>query len=130
MDRTDTTNILSFVSKFFEENVAVINFEMINPNDPFGQTMVMNLEDRGCQLLSINDIPNEQAQEERMSESGFTYSYCENMLRVHNCRLDDKERERIEKIEIFDEFEEWDLLQTHYCICIGSKFQDNSEFSF
>jgi tRNA wybutosine-synthesizing protein 4 len=52
------------------------------------------------------------------------------MLRVHNSFLDDEERRRIEKIEMFDEFEEWELLQSHYCITIGSKFTDDSELSF
>lgn len=28
---------------------------------------------------------------------------------------------RIERLEIFDEFEEWDLIQSHYCIALGVK---------
>jgi len=52
------------------------------------------------------------------------------MLKVHSGRLDEAERIRVEKLELFDEFEEWDLLQSHYCICIGAKFRDGSELSF
>jgi hypothetical protein len=116
MENSDSTKILSFLTKYFENNVCVINFEMIKPNDAFGQTMIENLEARGCQLLGIKDVGDEEAQIARMVDSGFKNAYCENMLRVHNSRLDETERERIEKLEIFDEFEEWDLLQTHYCI--------------
>ena len=36
-----------------------------------------------------------------------------------NC-IDQKDRARIERLEIFDEFEEWNLMQTHYCIAIGA----------
>ena len=35
-----------------------------------------------------------------------------------NC-LDPGDRRRIERLEIFDEFEEWDLIQGHYCIALG-----------
>ena len=52
------------------------------------------------------------------------------MLRIHNSKLDENERHRIEKLEMFDEFEEWELLQTHYCICVGSRFADDNELSF
>jgi len=31
------------------------------------------------------------------------------------------EKARIEKLEIFDEFEEWDLLQSHYCLCLSAR---------
>ncbi len=26
---------------------------------------------------------------------------------------------RIERLELFDEFEEWHLIQGHYCVCVG-----------
>lgn len=114
MDNSDSVKVLSFLTKFFEHNVAVINFEMIRPNDSFGQMMIENLEARGCLLPGLKDVPDEEAQISRMLEAGFKFAHCESMLRVHNSKLDATERERIEKLEIFDEFEEWDLLQSHY----------------
>jgi len=33
----------------------------------------------------------------------------------------DTEKARIEKLEIFDEFEEWNLLQSHYCLCLSAR---------
>lgn len=39
----------------------------------------------------------------------------------------DAERSRIEKLEIFDEFEEWDLLQSHYCLCLSSRGKSDSK---
>ena len=71
MENADSSKILTFLTKYFESNVAVINFEMIKPNDPFGQTMIENLEARGCQLLGLKDVQDEQAQIDRMLESGF-----------------------------------------------------------
>ena len=43
------------------------------------------------------------------------------MSEVYLKKLDPAERSRIEKLEIFDEFEEWDLLQSHYCLCLGKR---------
>jgi hypothetical protein len=31
---------------------------------------------------------------------------------------------RVQKLEIFDELEEWDLLMKHYCLLIASKSQE------
>jgi hypothetical protein len=46
------------------------------------------------------------------------------MSEVYLKKLDPAERSRIEKLEIFDEFEEWDLLQSHYCLCLGKRISD------
>ena len=56
-----------------------------------------------------------------MKDSGFTTAHALSMLDIHNHRLNTEEKLRIEKLEIFDEFEEWDMLQSHYLICIGSR---------
>eukprot|EP00343_Euplotes_focardii_P002341 CAMPEP_0205805326 /NCGR_PEP_ID=MMETSP0205-20121125/8505_1 /ASSEMBLY_ACC=CAM_ASM_000278 /TAXON_ID=36767 /ORGANISM="Euplotes focardii, Strain TN1" /LENGTH=71 /DNA_ID=CAMNT_0053076343 /DNA_START=596 /DNA_END=807 /DNA_ORIENTATION=- len=71
--------------------------------------MVENLEARGCQLLGLKDVPDEESQINRMTENGFKSGYCESMIRIHNSKLDETEKLRIEKIEMFDEFEEWEL---------------------
>lgn len=34
------------------------------------------------------------------------------------------EKTRIETLEMLDEVEEWDLLQSHYCVALGSRGSD------
>jgi hypothetical protein len=41
---------------------------------------------------------------------GMTTAECFNMSKIYMTKLDAADRARIEKLEIFDEFEEWDLL--------------------
>lgn len=41
------------------------------------------------------------------------------MSTIYREGLNFSEKARIEKLEMFDEFEEWELLQGHYCICLG-----------
>jgi hypothetical protein len=43
-------------------------------------------------------------------KAGMTNAECFNMNAIYSSKLDATERHRIEKIEIFDEFEEWELL--------------------
>lgn len=56
--------------------------------------------------------------------AGMTFAECYNMNEVYYKKLDQAERLRIEKLEIFDEFEEWELLQKHYCLCLGKRISD------
>ena len=56
----------------------------------------------------------------------MTTSECYNMSQVYSVKLDATERSRIEKLEIFDEYEEWDLLQSHYCLALGKNFADSA----
>jgi tRNA wybutosine-synthesizing protein 4 len=68
MENCDSAKILSWLTNFFTSNIAIVNFEMIKPNDAFGHTMVENLEARGCHLLGLKDVPDEDAQVNRMLE--------------------------------------------------------------
>ena len=48
------------------------------------------------------------------------------MSEVYSSKLDATERKRIEALEMFDEFEEWNLLQNHYCLSLGTRFSNDS----
>lgn len=42
------------------------------------------------------------------------------MNRIYAEKLNEaNEKSRIEALEMFDEFEEWELLQSHYCITLA-----------
>ena len=95
---------------------------MIDPNDSFGQTMVQNLKERGCDLLGLDGCPDINSQVQRMKDSFQTEEVeCFSMDHVYQNKLDQQEKARIEKLELFDEFEEWTLLQSHYCLCFAKR---------
>lgn len=119
-----------------DSDVAFVLYEQILPDDPFGRTMCDNLRNRGCPLRSIDAHPTLQAQEQRFLSGGWAHAYAVDMISVHvrvcpfrpcgallMCRkgrvLDRDEVKRIERLELFDEFEEWHLIQSHYCICLA-----------
>ena len=68
MENADSEKVLKFLTTHFTGDIAVVNFEMIKPNDPFGSTMIENLEARGCLLLGLKDVPDEDAQKTRMTD--------------------------------------------------------------
>lgn len=58
---------------------------------------------------------------------GTNHVECETMEKVYREKLETEERKRIERLEMFDEFEEWVLLQSHYCLCFSKRFEANVE---
>lgn len=100
---------------------AMLVYEQSNPNDPFGKVMVENLMRRGCPLLSIHDYPTLEAQRERYQQRGWSQCTLADMNEVYDKLLDAKDVQRIQRLELLDEFEEWHLIQAHYFLLVASK---------
>jgi hypothetical protein len=58
MKGADSQAVLEWVRDYFTGDLSIVNYEMINPKDRFGEMMVANLENRGCQLLGIHECPS------------------------------------------------------------------------
>ncbi|KAK9824836.1 hypothetical protein WJX81_004800 [Elliptochloris bilobata] len=98
---------------------AFVLYEQIRPDDAFGQQMVRNLESRGCPLRGLPGTPDLEAQRRRFTDNAWQRAEAADMDIIHRCHLDPIDRQRAERLEIFDEFEEWHLIQAHYCIAVG-----------
>ncbi|KAI8827188.1 S-adenosyl-L-methionine-dependent methyltransferase [Fimicolochytrium jonesii] len=90
-------------------------YEQIHPDDAFGRVMAQNLRLRGIDLLGWSEWPDLEAQKRRFKECGWDAGRAVDMNMFWES-LDLEERERIAKLEIFDEVEEWQLLSDHYCV--------------
>jgi O-methyltransferase involved in polyketide biosynthesis len=123
INSTDSANIIKWSADFFKSSMFVI-YEMILPHDGFGKMMVQNLAERGVSLSSYHAYPDLQSQKKRMTDLGFTHSESMDMNKIYSNLLDKDEVRRISKIEFFDEYEEWILIQQHYCIVVAT--QDKS----
>ena len=97
----------------FPESMVIV-YEQVNPHDAFGKQMMLNLRIRGCPLKGI--IDSLEAHKERMLRCGWQHASSEYMLTLFNTCIPRKEIERINRIEMLDEEEEWNLLLRHYCI--------------
>eukprot|EP00467_Chlorarachnion_reptans_P019508 CAMPEP_0114493100 /NCGR_PEP_ID=MMETSP0109-20121206/3925_1 /TAXON_ID=29199 /ORGANISM="Chlorarachnion reptans, Strain CCCM449" /LENGTH=366 /DNA_ID=CAMNT_0001670021 /DNA_START=20 /DNA_END=1120 /DNA_ORIENTATION=+ len=102
-------------------------YEQIRPDDPFGVTMVKHLKGRGCALLGLESYPTLESQIKRYFDSGWTFAEAHDMNTVYAKILDRKDVSRIERLELFDEFEEWKLFGGHYAFMVGSYVPSHSK---
>ena len=123
MEQMHSKRLLNLLSEMFETSVMLI-YEQINPTDAFGQQMMINLRLRGCPLLGI--LADLEAQTKRMKDCGWIDVQARDMLDLHRNSLDPMDRLRIERLEMLDEFEEWNMLQSHYCIVLAKKDNKSS----
>ena len=71
--------------------------------------------------MSLETYPDTQDQKNRYLGFGYCDAFCEDMRTLYSSFLERSEIQRISRIEMFDEFEEWNLIQSHYCILVAAQ---------
>lgn len=100
--------------------LGLILYEPINPFDAFGKVMVSNLAARGIVLQTLHKYSSLDVQKERLKMYGFTEGReALDVDVIYEQWVDEEEKERVSKLEMLDEVEEWRLLAKHYCVAWG-----------
>jgi [phosphatase 2A protein]-leucine-carboxy methyltransferase len=103
-------------------HLSLLIYEPIRPNDPFGRVMVSNLASRGIFLQTLQKFENLAAQRSRLRNAGFTTVQCAADINfIWENWVNEDEKNRVARCEMFDEVEEWVLLAKHYCIVWGCR---------
>lgn len=118
--------LLKWMTEKFK-SVAFTAYEQILPHDAFGKTMLGHFRTRGCPLLSIDTFPDLDAQRKRFSDLGWSKCQVLDMNDVYYKCIDKGRLKEAEKLEIFDEFEEWHMMQGHYCVALAVNDKSNAK---
>eukprot|EP00924_Labyrinthula_sp_SR-Ha-C_P016902 maker-scaffold_6-snap-gene-18.48-mRNA-1 protein AED:0.02 eAED:0.02 QI:44/1/1/1/1/1/3/106/365 len=122
--------ILKMISENFTCGFVFV-YEQIRPDDAFGKVMTDNLMRRGCPLKGLVAHKTPEMQVQRFEEkAGFTKCYCRDMNDIYYKYLNRELVRKTEKVEIFDEFEEFHLMQAHYCIVLAANLRGEQKMVF
>lgn len=99
--------------------LGLILYEPIQPNDPFGRTMVSNLATRGIHLQTLHKYATLELQRDRLRGYGFDRQGVADVEFLWERWVREEEKERVSRLEMLDEMEEWQLLARHYCVAWG-----------
>ncbi|OCL01264.1 leucine carboxyl methyltransferase 1 [Glonium stellatum] len=100
--------------------VAVVLYEPIRPHDAFGRTMEANLASRNIHLHTLKKYGSLTRQRIRLKSAGFEHGFkAADTGFIWQKWIAEEEKERVAALEMLDEFEELELLLTHYCVAWG-----------
>lgn len=125
LDAAEAAAVVAALGRMLPNAVCIV-YEQIKPDDAFGQQMLRNLQGRGCPLRGLPATPDLQSQCRRFTDNGWKHADARDMATVYRTHLDPADRLRAERLEIFDEFEEWNMIQEHYCIALGINDRDGT----
>ncbi|XP_075773424.1 tRNA wybutosine-synthesizing protein 4 isoform X1 [Pelodiscus sinensis] len=96
-------------------------YEQIHPEDPFGFIMQQHFSRLNSVLHALAQYPNCEAQRRRFLQRGWTECSVIDMNEFYVGFIPEDERQRVQALEPFDEYEEWHLKCSHYFILAASK---------
>jgi len=119
VDVSSSEKLIKWTSEYFSQGMFIL-YEQIKPFDAFGEVMLKNLETRGVPLTSIKKYPDLVSQKNRFLSLGYSSVEAKDMNDVMKNLIGPEENKRVNRIEMFDEYEEWVLIQGHYCIVVAT----------
>lgn len=96
-----------------------VTYDMINPDDMFGQKMRSNLESMGFNVPGLLEYPDLHAQQQRFLNAGWPESTAMNMQDYYTNCISAEQKAQLQRIEMLDEVEEFNILMAHYSLTIA-----------
>ncbi|KAM5235315.1 tRNA wybutosine-synthesizing protein 4 [Ctenodactylus gundi] len=112
--------LIAWAAQRFSRALFVI-YEQMKPQDAFGQFMLRHFQQLNSPLHGLDRFPDVESQRLRFLQAGWTACRAMDMNEFYRCFLLAEERQRVENLEPFDEFEEWHLKCAHYFILTASR---------
>ncbi|KAJ6652299.1 hypothetical protein lerEdw1_012752 [Lerista edwardsae] len=136
MDVERSDALVQWAAKHFSQAWCIL-YEQIHPGDPFGGVMQRHFHQLNSQLRSLARYPDCEAQRARFlqrpwlvlsarvsSQQGWDRCCAIDLNAFYRGFVSAAEKQRIQALEPFDEFEEWHLKCSHYFILAASKGEE------
>ena len=124
LNGNESQRLVRSISEFFSSSLW-FTYDMLNPHDSFGKTMVQNLTLSGYRVPGFLDFPSLPSQTDRFTANGYLLAKACDMLTAFQEFVTAEELLRVNKIERLDEVEEWNMLMQHYCITVAVHGNDH-----
>jgi hypothetical protein len=115
MEPDDSAPLLRWIGTACKRAGFVL-YEQIRPHDAFGRMMAKNLAERGIGLKSYEAYPTLEAQTARFLSMGFEACSAVDMNAATAALVSAERLRAVSRVEMFDEFEEWTMMEGHYCL--------------
>ena len=116
----EADGILRWATTALMGDVAIALYEPIGGEDAFGKVMIQNLAARGIVLKTLKKYSSLERQKARLRALGFASGQdAADVYFISEHWVADAEKERIGRLEMLDEVEEWQMLARHYCVAWG-----------
>ncbi|KAI0537040.1 leucine carboxyl methyltransferase [Xylaria digitata] len=101
------------------------------PDHPFAKTMLSHFEKLKTPLKSVFEYPHLEAQHHRFSRLGWSHVNAFSLWQIWTSEewISASERQELDLVEPFDEWEEFALFASHYCVVIARNFAVGTESS-
>jgi len=119
MEADSTIRLIQSITDRFA-TCAFFGFEMVSPHDDFGQMMVYNMSLREVFMPTFAEIGFVSQYRQNFLLHGWDQARCITALDAYRSVLPE-ERARIEKLEWLDEFEQFNLIMSHYAFLMAGK---------
>ena len=121
---TEAADALIAWSSTLSSDVTFCLLEQCSPDqmdNPFTMTMMKHFAKLGTPLRSVVEYPGQHAQTQRFRAAGFTHIDYNNLWELWSDSrfLSPSQRVALDHVEPFDEWEEFALFGSHYCLVVA-----------
>lgn len=109
-------------------DVMLVTYDVIEPHDRFGAMMAENLRHRGITLDGVEGAPTLASHVMRCHKVGLRTARAVTMKTLY-LGVPRSEQVRLNRLEMIDDWDEWNLVHEHYAFVIGWRGGDGTPSS-
>ena len=107
----------SLLLQLYNLNADCVVYDPLELSDGFSEQMIMNLLKRNITLSGLHNYKTLPDQIDRFKRVGYTVDASD----MSNFKFDSTILDKMKSIEFLDEYEEWNLFQSHYFVLYAAR---------